>query len=73
MVFTLGGDIGMKNFVSNYLLKYIFLFCFFLLLGQLIKSLNMDFSKAFAFVCGMILYDVIIYLYKQVKKGKTNS
>lgn len=54
MFFTLRGDIFMKNFVTNYLLKYIFLFCFFLLWGQLIKSSNIDFGMAFGLVCGTI-------------------
>lgn len=57
----------MKNFVSNYLFRYIFLFCFFLLLGQVFKSLNMDSIKAFGFVCGTILYDVITFVYRKKK------
>lgn len=57
----------MKNFVSNYLFRYIFLFCFFLLLGQVFKSLNMDSIKAFGFVCGTILYDAITFVYRKKK------
>lgn len=60
----------MKNFIKDYLFKYIFLFFFYILLGALIKALDMNISKALGFVCGMILYDVLVYLYKKFSKGK---
>lgn len=63
----------MKNFILNYLLKYIFILCFFLILGQLIKSFNMDLIKALGLACGTILYDIITFLYKKMNKAKISS
>ncbi len=64
------GAIDMKNFIREYLFKYIFLFFFYIFLGVLIKGLDMNTSKASAWVCGMILYDVLAYIYRRFKKMK---
>jgi len=64
------GAIDMKNFIREYLFKYIFLFFFYILLGVLIKALDMNTAKALGFVCGMILYDVLAYIYRRFKKMK---
>lgn len=64
------GAIDMKKFAREYLFKYIFLFLFYILLGVIIKALDMNTAKALGFVCGMILYDVLVYLYKKFSKGK---
>ncbi|SCP97921.1 hypothetical protein SAMN05421730_10154 [Anaerobium acetethylicum] len=61
----------MKNFILNYLFKYIFIF-FFILLLHFIKSSKADFIWAFSIVCGTILFDVLICLYKKRRKAKTN-
>ena len=64
------GEYNLKNFVCNYLIKYIFFFFFFLVIGYFIKSLNMNISKALGFASGAALYDLLLYTYRRFLKKK---
>lgn len=67
------GKCNMKNFIRNYLIKYIFIFFFFMLFGKIFKSINMDINKAFAFTCGTILYDGLLYIYRKFQRNKVSN
>lgn len=60
----------MKKFIEENLFKYIFVFLLFRIIGHLYKSFDID---ALCFVCGLIIWDIVWYLFKKYKKRKDES
>lgn len=63
----------MNKFILDIVFKYIFCLMFFTLIGIIFKSLNMNIGKALGMAFGIILFDLIKYIFIKFKNKKTNT
>lgn len=59
----------MNESLKEVIFKFFFILVFFLIVGYFVKSLNMNFNKAFFMSLGMSTVDLVIFIYKKSKKA----
>jgi len=60
----------MSASIKEIIFKYVFVFLVLLIIGHLVKWLQLNISMILGIATGMALLDLAIYMFKKYKKGK---